>query len=43
MFNFIKLQYQLGNINAADVQALAPGLITLEEAYKIINGGNENG
>ena len=42
MFNFIKLQYQMGKITAAEVWAYAPGFITAEEADKIINGGMEN-
>lgn len=44
MFNFIKIQFQLGKVNEQWVRAQAPRWITREQADEIINikGENEN-
>lgn len=39
MFNFIRIQYQLGNLTEAQVRAYAPRWITAEQAEEIIVGG----
>lgn len=36
MFDFIKIQYKLGHIDAARVRAYAPRYITAEQAEEIL-------
>lgn len=36
MFEFIRIQYVLGNLTAEQVQAFAPRWITAEQAQQII-------
>ena len=38
MFEFIRLQYRMGRIDAVQVRAFAPRYITQEQAEKIVGG-----
>lgn len=40
MFEFIKIQYRLGRLNAAQVRAYAPKWITGEQAEEILAEGS---
>lgn len=39
MYNFIKIQYELGNLTENQVWNFVPKWITYGEAEEIINGG----
>lgn len=38
MFEFIRLQYRMGRIDAAQVRVFAPKYITAEQAEEIVGG-----
>ena len=40
MYDFIKIQYEMGRINEDKVLSYVPKWITVEEAESIINSGN---
>lgn len=39
MYEFIRIQYQMGKLTAEQVRAFAPAWITAEEAETIVNHG----
>ena len=39
MYEFIRIQYQLGRLTAEQVRAFAPRWITQEQAEEIVAGG----
>lgn len=43
MYDFIRVQYELGRISADKVMSYAPRYITAEEAEKIVMEGKYNG
>ena len=41
MYEFIRIQYQLGRLTADQVRAFAPRWITAEQAEEIVGDANE--
>lgn len=43
MYEFLRIQFLLGRIDAAQVLAFAPRFLTEEEAQRIVTGGDDHG